>query len=754
VRVPGLTAERRRHNLEMLRWISNTAAEYGIDFTLGIWEHNAQTNQTPTVEGLNRQNIGPYSYAALRKVLAACPKIRSVQMRTNSESGIPSDQQVEFYRDYVYRALRDAGRRITLDLRGWVMAPEMLQAALQSGVPVRLSSKYWGEHIGRPYQPAETWPNYSYIDFLRRSRSYQFYWEVWGLGSHRVLLWGDPDFVRRAVPTFTLSDSIGFEIDPPLAQKGYGNRPGKWQIPTPGRYEFERYWLFYLLWGRLSFDPKTSEKVWAAEFERRFGKAAQAVLDAYRSSSRAVSEIVAAHLADPNMYIWPEISPGSLIDGYKEIRPSDWRFIASIPEAIKNRIDGLASAKQTPFDTAAILDDAASATEQAVGRASAAVGAGNREWQTSEPDFRALALLARYHARKQIAADQLTYFYETGDPSGLERAQKQIQEAVVVWEQLVKLTDGFFPDEMAFGPEDQGHWKHKLPYVRYDLKMLSYREQIYRQFGRFDYGFDFGGPLPQPGSYNYRNDWYVVNSTLEPRFQPVDPETRYSEQRGYGWTGEGKREAVPLTPVPFAEIRALLPQPKHLPRNTLFGDSITGEGPQTFRIRSGDGVFTVLMLTPDGRVSQREITARNGTLDVVFPQGFWQVSGLIVKGSNTHNTVPQLIPADRPPRPTISHTAPKTALAGSPLHLLLSVQPRNSLKSLRLHYRPLNHLAKFKTLEQPPSYTTFTIPGSDISAEFDLLYYFEILNTQNTGWFEPDPMKATPYFVVRVEPNP
>jgi hypothetical protein len=94
IRAPGLSADERQRNLEMLQYISRTAAGYGIDFTIGIWEHNAQPGQKPTVEGITRQNIGPYSYAALTKLLRLCPAIRSVQMRTNSESGIPGDQQV------------------------------------------------------------------------------------------------------------------------------------------------------------------------------------------------------------------------------------------------------------------------------------------------------------------------------------------------------------------------------------------------------------------------------------------------------------------------------------------------------------------------------------------------------------------------------------------------------------------------------------------------------------------------------------
>ena len=53
------------------------------------------------------------------------------------------------------------------------------------------------------------------------------------------------------------------------------------------------------------------------ELRRRFGTAAPDVLDAYTSASGVISRIVAVHLADPNMYIPPEINPGGLIDGYK-----------------------------------------------------------------------------------------------------------------------------------------------------------------------------------------------------------------------------------------------------------------------------------------------------------------------------------------------------------------------------------------------------------------------------------------------------
>jgi len=33
------------------------------------------------------------------------------------------------------------------------------------------------------------------------------------------------------------------------------------------------------------------------------------------------------------------------------------------------------------------------------------------------------------------------------------------------------------------------------------------------------------------------------------------------------------------------------------------------------------------------------------------------------------------------------------------------------------------------------------------------MYYFEVINLANSGWFRPNPLKETPYFVVNVTPG-
>ncbi len=106
----------RDHAIERLRSISQAAADYGIDFALGV---SAPGNAD-----------GDWLLGALQKVLAACPGIRALQF----DGGVDAA-------NYAIRALASAGRRITLE----GPAPALVGAAASAGVPVRLFAAYPGE---------------------------------------------------------------------------------------------------------------------------------------------------------------------------------------------------------------------------------------------------------------------------------------------------------------------------------------------------------------------------------------------------------------------------------------------------------------------------------------------------------------------------------------------------------------------------------------------------------------------------------
>jgi hypothetical protein len=162
IAVPDLAGAAVERNLDALHLISDTAAEYGIDFTLGV--------------GMRQAMEGPDLYAALVKVLAACPAIRGVRLRMDAELA----------KDAI-RAIQETGRRVTIEL------PEDAQAiaaiAATAGLPVRFSAPYPG--ASRP------------------AKGTQFFWE---LGAPPA--GGEPE-MTRLVNKLAGTGASGFEIDLP-----------------------------------------------------------------------------------------------------------------------------------------------------------------------------------------------------------------------------------------------------------------------------------------------------------------------------------------------------------------------------------------------------------------------------------------------------------------------------------------------------------------------------------------------------------
>src|SRR5207247_1398637 len=76
-------------------------------------------------------------------------------------------------------------------------------------------------------------------------------------------------------------------------------------------YEFERYWAFYRVFGRLSYNPGTAADAWEREYAARFGtQAGPHVMKAVELASRVLPKVVAASVPYsmfPTTAGWPEM---------------------------------------------------------------------------------------------------------------------------------------------------------------------------------------------------------------------------------------------------------------------------------------------------------------------------------------------------------------------------------------------------------------------------------------------------------------
>jgi hypothetical protein len=520
VRVKGLSDAGRQRNLAMLKRVAELAHEHGLDFTLGVWMQLPVPRYTGEVlvEQLPRGSAAAdYCAAGLRQILQTCKAIDGLQLRMNSEAGVAEEQQLEFYRP-LFRAVRDCGRPVRLDLRYKGVRAETIEAATGLGLDVTLSTKFWCEHMGLPYHPTVADrlyrdSRYSFGAMLAQPRKYRVVYQLWSVGSQRLLLWGDPDYAARFARSCRLGDGEGFEVFNPLTNKGFGNLPGKWRIFAnrayeSGTWEHERYWFFYLVFGRLGYNPQADPETWRRELRGRFGEAAEAVETSYRQASQIISFLTATRQPSASEWgWWPEMDTGDRLAEYMVTQPSDtaqfyairtwkrtpqWRSEAwdeNIPGYAEDAVAGRLGAKWTPLQVSHRLRDLAEGTLRGIEQARAKVrDLKVAEYRATELDLRVLAQLALYHAEKTRAATDLAFFELTGEAGRLPRALQHMRDAAAAWEQIVRLTDGVYHSNLVFGysplhkrrlgHHHSGHWKDRLAEVREDV---SYLEDLLRK---------------------------------------------------------------------------------------------------------------------------------------------------------------------------------------------------------------------------------------------------------------------------------
>ena len=450
-----------------------------------------------------------YCAQGLRRMLEACPAINGVQLRMNAEAGVPEEQQTDFYRP-LFRAVADCGHPVRLDLRYKGLQPETTKAAHDAGLDLTVSTKFWCEHFGLPYHPTVADEHYresrySFGAMLSYPRDYRVVYRLWTVGSQRLLLWGDPEYAKRFAHSCRLGGGEGFEVFAPLSNQGYGDAPGRWEVFADpsykvGRWDYERYWYFYLAFGRLGYNPATNPEVWRRELRQRFDDAAGDVESAYRSASRILPLITAARMPSASEWRWwPEMETGGPLREYIRTPPSDtaqfyairrWEktpawywddWDATIPGYAEDAAAGKLGGKTTPFDVSRKLLELVQQTEAALERAKTqARDPQSPEFRGTELDLRVLAELARFHAEKTQAAAHLALFETTGEAGRLPVALEHIRAAESAWSRIAGLTDGVYHDDLVFGiakgsarsrggQHHSGHWKDRLAEVQADV---------------------------------------------------------------------------------------------------------------------------------------------------------------------------------------------------------------------------------------------------------------------------------------------
>lgn len=751
----GISEEELAQNRKVMRLIAKLCHERGIELTIGVWQHlpwvnaylGSRPDQEKLIEGLDANNIGPYTYKAIQKLLAECPGIARIQLRPNDESGIHPKFQTEFYRDYVVKAIKDFNKRestnIKVDLRTVGVQRSTIEAVRKADLGMRNSFKFYGEMLGQPYTPREEITSgYSFSHYLKQPIPNPMYNEVWVIGSHRVLLWGSEDYGRRFGKNASYGGTIGFETDGPHAQIGYlkpsspGWRMFKNKDDEHFTHEIERYWAFFRTIGRFSYNPETPHEVWMRPFKQKFGQAAEQMAKAYESASRVIGLIVSSHLENPNFYTWPEISMGGLISYYNEIKGMDKGLFPSINDAVDDELAGRFTGRLGPERFADLYESIAKEIDTALSNMTETPLIPTKELKATEKDFKILAALARYHAHRQREGYNMAKFYRTSDASLLPMALRESEKSVEQWNKLLAIAEPMYHDDLQTGQIENGHWKDKKFLVEANPRIIREAIETLHTHGIFDWGIDFDREaldrqVKTFSAFKYYNDYFY-----EHRFTGVSPNLLYNPRTGFGFMGNKNLAATahPMTlPVNLA---GAAPKPDTpLPLDLLGGDFIHSNKPITFRMdlpmddyrftflfadRSAKprdhgpfdlrddfgeegGLFHKNIRVPAGKTVYRQVNQhvrKNGwdpyfIFSLVPKNDGDQESDAMIAALTVHKNVPKIAhaPVQRIARTgefliSATITLPPEKLKGEKsADDLLSAKPGDRLASATLHYR-------------------------------------------------------------------
>jgi hypothetical protein len=508
VHMVGVTPDQQKKNLAALNRIIELGHDRGIAVSLGIWDHiyrgGVQSGKADwleeykdkpipaSVEGVTAENLSAYTLASLKELLVKVPAIDGLQFRVHEESGLKKEEIVDFWRQ-VFRHMMEHKPGMLLELRGKGTPDSVIAAACDLGVNLRMETKYWMEQMGLPYHPThinlrdQKNRRHGYADFLRYPQRYQMLWRLWNGGTNRILLWADPEYVRRFSESTKLYDSPNWEIQEPLATKMEAQHPDKppFQLmPEKYRYyeyEFERYWHFYQVWGRIGYNPQTSAEVWQHDFKRKFGAAGPFIESGLHRASQVLPMIVAAvypYRLFPTTVGWAERQAlGTTLAQYAANEGSDLEQFENFQDAAKRIVAGGATSKRSPSVTSRWFDESADAILDAVAKAEKNIGSRkSQEFESTIIDLKILAQLARFHARRTIAAVHYNIFTLTQRPEELIAATKDEKSAVTAWRELVEAAGDHYAFDLMMGARVNnlcGHWRDELAALEKDLQELE-----------------------------------------------------------------------------------------------------------------------------------------------------------------------------------------------------------------------------------------------------------------------------------------
>jgi hypothetical protein len=428
----------------------------------------------PTVTGVPPEKLADYTAKAVARLIKQVPDLYMLGFRVG-ESG----QDAGFYKNAYLKGVQESGGKdLRLYTRSWQTTKEQLMPIAQAAPGnFDIEIKFNGEHLGLPYHSLQgSFGSYSYESYLDLPPDYGIIWQVRANGTHRFWSWENTEFVRRTVRTFSLGNARGFSIEPHIAY--FSTYPNDHYRSAADRgvyqYTWQKHWMWYYAWGRLSYNPDLSENTIIKEFERHFGPSGKSIYEAMQQSGKIVPLVYAFRFQGPDHRDFsPETETGISDTKKKRARqdmlqfaenhPEDERSFAGIDDFVLNRMANKSDGRVSPIAVAGIMARAAEQTRKLTSRVETLTGPAAGEWRLLKADLLSSAALGEYYAARINGMLHLDYALKTGSEVDYAKARQYLDASRPAWKTLADTADAVYgPLTNPLRRQDEYQWSSQL----------------------------------------------------------------------------------------------------------------------------------------------------------------------------------------------------------------------------------------------------------------------------------------------------
>ena len=464
------------------------------------------------------------------------------------------------------------------------------------------------------------------------------------------------------------------------------------------RYEFERYWHFYQVFGRVGYNPQTSSDIWEMEFQQRFGpKAGQQLMQDLHLASRVLPRIVSASYLYPRFSSpqgWPELQRLESMEHFAaKSEPSDIQQFASPMEEAQLILSGGISPRRLPSQTSTWFKNIADEILAHIEKAEAVLGDNpSREAISTITDLKMLAQLSMYHSGRLAAAVKYALYQITGDLASLDQALALEAEAVAAYGRLVEAAGNIYNSQLDFGSNKALfpiHWSKEYERLQNELNELraNRADIVAKQTDQL---------LHIP----------VRRTTLQETIEIVATSVA-QEGRIMFATGDDAFETITMQHSADEILSGIIPNPG-VEGEIRYYLEVSGESGVTRRLPEHDSKAPYVIKVSDDREAPHTELDR---ITSVKPQ--------------------------------------------SEIKMTARVEDPSGVESVILRFRRVSQFEDYQALPitrtKGSDLYEAVIPAAYSDGKYDVMYFVEVMDKQGNGRMVPDMEKETPYVIVRLD---